>query len=64
MLPVRFEEAEIRKIQALAASEGCTLQNYVHDALMGVVTGREKRRREALDHVVRVSEGLNKRLAQ
>lgn len=64
MLPVRFEEAEIKKIRALASSEGCTLQDYVHDTLMCVVSGRNERRRAALNHVLRVSEGLNKRLAQ
>lgn len=64
MLPVRFEDSEIEEIRAQAAAEGRTLQDYVHEVLMRAVTARTQRRREVLDHVLRVSEGLNRRLAQ
>ncbi|MDQ4021975.1 MAG: hypothetical protein M3257_10225 [Actinomycetota bacterium] len=64
MLPVRFEETEIEEIRAQAAAEGRSLQDYVHDVLMLAIAARTQRRREALDHVLRVSEGLNRRLAQ
>jgi hypothetical protein len=64
MLPVRFEETEIEEIRAQAAAEGRSLQDYVHDVLMLAITARTQRRREVLDHVLRVSEGLNRRLAQ
>jgi hypothetical protein len=64
MLPARFEEAEIEQIRAQAALEGRSLQDYVHDLLMTAVNARAQRRREVLDHVVSVSEGLNQRLAQ
>ena len=64
MLPVRFEDSEIEEIRAQAAAEGRTLQDYVHDVLMLAVAARTQRRSEVLDHVLRVSEGLNRRLAQ
>ena len=64
MLPVRFEESEIEQIRSQAASEGRTLQDFAHDILMEAVVARTNRRREALDHVLRVSEGLNQRLAR
>ena len=63
MLPVRFEESEIEQIRAQAALEGRTLQEYAHDVLMTAVADRARHRAEVLDHVVRVSEGLNRRLA-
>lgn len=63
MLPVRFEESEIEQIRAQADLEGRTLQDYAHDVLMNAVAERTRRRAEVLDHVVRVSEGLNRRLA-
>jgi hypothetical protein len=63
MLPVRFEESEIEQIRAQAALEGRTLQDYAHDVLMGAIADRARRRAEVLDRVVRVSEGLNRRLA-
>jgi hypothetical protein len=63
MLPVRFEESEIEQIRAQAALEGRTLQDYAHDLLMSAVADRTRRRAEVLDHVVRVSAGLNRRLA-
>jgi len=63
MLPVRFEESEIEQIRAQADLEGRTLQDYAHDVLMHAVAERTRRRAEVLDHVVRVSEGLNRRLA-
>jgi hypothetical protein len=64
MLPARFEEAEIEQIRAQAELEGRSLQDYVHDLLMDAVNARVRRRSEVLDRVVRISEGLNKRLAQ
>jgi len=41
-----------------------SFQDYAHDTLMNAVNARIQRRNDVLDHVVRVSEGLNKRLAQ
>lgn len=64
MLPARFEESEIEQIRAQAALEGRTLQDYVHDLLMNAVNSRARRRTEVLDRVLRVSEGLNERLAR
>ncbi|WP_027345482.1 hypothetical protein [Hamadaea tsunoensis] len=64
MLPVRFEESEIEEIRAQAESEGRTLQEYAHDTLMEAVSARAHRRRDTLDRVLRISEGLNRRLAQ
>jgi hypothetical protein len=64
MLPVRFEDAEIEEIRAQAAAEGRSLQDFVHDTLLAAIAIRTQRRRETLDHVLRVSEGLNRRLAQ
>lgn len=64
MLPARFEESEIEQIRVQAALEGRSLQDYVHDLLMNAVNARAQRRAEVLGHVLRVSEGLNKRLAQ
>ena len=63
MLPVRFEDSEIEQIRAQAALEGRTLQDYAHDLLMSAVADRTRLRAEVLDHVVRVSAGLNRRLA-
>ncbi len=64
MLPARFEESEIEQIRAQATLEGRSLQDYVHDLLMSAVNARAQRRNEVLERVLRVSEGLNKRLAQ
>jgi hypothetical protein len=64
MLPARFEESEIEQIRAQAALEGRSLQDYVHDLLMNAVDARARKRTEVLERVVRVSEGLNRRLAQ
>ena len=64
MLPARFEESEIEQIREQAALEGRSLQDYAHDLLMNAVNARAQRRTEVLDRVLRVSEGLNKRLAQ
>lgn len=64
MLPVRFEESEIEEIRAHADAEGRSLQDYVHDILMSAVAARTQRRRDALNRVLRISEDLNRRLAQ
>lgn len=64
MLPARFEESEIEQIRVQAALEGRSLQDYVHDLLMDAVNVRARRRTDVLDRVLRVSEGLNRRLAQ
>jgi hypothetical protein len=64
MLPVRFEEAEIEQIRAQAALEGRSLQDYAHDLLINAVNVRAQRRDEVLDRVLRVSAGLNRRLAR
>jgi hypothetical protein len=37
-----------------------SFQDYAHDTLMNAVNARIQRRNDVLDHVVRVSEGLNK----
>lgn len=64
MLPARFEESEIEQIRAQAALEGRSLQDYVHETLMGAINARVQRRKEVLERVAQVSEGLNRRLAQ
>lgn len=64
MLPARFEESEIEQIREQAALEGRSLQDYVHDLLMSAVNARVLKRAEVLDRVLRISEGLNERLAQ
>jgi hypothetical protein len=64
MLPVRFEEHELAEIRAQAEAEGRSLQDYAHDTLLNAVSARARAREQALEHVVRVSEGLNSRLAQ
>ena len=64
MLPVRFDEAELDQIRAQAEAEGRTLQDFAHEVLMQAVAQRKEHRRAALDHVLRVSEGLNARLAR
>ena len=64
MLPARFEESEIEQIRTQAALEGRSMQDYVHGVVMDAVNARARRRDEVLDRVVRVSEGLNRRLAQ
>jgi KaiC/GvpD/RAD55 family RecA-like ATPase len=66
MLQARFEEPEIEQIRAQAALEGRNLQDYVHDLRMNAVDARARARKRSvvLEHVVRVSEGLNRRLAE
>jgi hypothetical protein len=64
MLPARFEESEIEQIRDQAALEGRSFQEYAHDTLMNAVNSRIQRRDEVLDRVLRISDGLNKRLAQ
>ncbi|MFI5746492.1 Arc family DNA-binding protein [Streptomyces sp. NPDC051644] len=69
-LNLRFTEEELDALRARAESEGRSMQSFAHDAVItaidAVITAINEHSRlfdEAADHVLKVSEELNRRLA-
>jgi uncharacterized protein (DUF1778 family) len=62
-LNVRFTEEELSALRERAEAEGVSMQVFVHDAVVTAVNERARLFNEAAEHVLRVSEELNRRLA-
>ncbi|MFE7719161.1 antitoxin Phd [Nocardia rhizosphaerihabitans] len=62
-LNVRFTDEELDALRQRAEAEGRSMQQFAHDAVVAAVNERARLFNEAADHVLRVSEELNRRLA-
>ena len=62
-LNVRFTEEELDALRQRAEAEGRSMQQFAHDAVVAAINERARLFNEAADHVLRVSEELNRRLA-
>lgn len=62
-LNVRFSDDELSALRTRAEAEGVSMQAFVHDAVIAAVNERSRLFNEAAEHVLRVSEELNRRLA-
>ncbi|RDI66197.1 plasmid mobilization protein [Nocardia pseudobrasiliensis] len=62
-LNVRFTEDELAALRERAEAEGVSMQSFVHDAVITAINERSRLFNEAAEHVLRVSEELNRRLA-
>ncbi|PNG97759.1 Arc family DNA-binding protein [Streptomyces malaysiensis] len=62
-LNLRFTEEELDALRKRAEAEGRSMQSFAHDAVMAAINEHSRRFDEAADHVLRVSEELNRRLA-
>lgn len=63
-LQIPFDEAEVELIRANAAAEGKSVHDFVHDTLLAAVSARSGRRQAELEHVLRASAEINRRLGQ
>lgn len=62
-LNVRFTDEELGALRQRAEAEGRSMQQFVHDAVIKAINEHARLFNEAADHVLRVSEELNRRLA-
>ncbi|MEW2488656.1 hypothetical protein [Streptomyces sp. NPDC048411] len=62
-LNLRFTDEELDALRARAEAEGRSMQAFAHDAVMTAIDAHTRLFDEAADHVLRVSEELNRRLA-
>ncbi|MGW4030375.1 Arc family DNA-binding protein [Streptomyces sp. NPDC004838] len=62
-LNVRFTEEELTALRERAEAEGRSMQSFAHDAVVRAVNEHERLFNEAAEHVLNVSEELNRRLA-
>ncbi|CAL9432302.1 MULTISPECIES: plasmid mobilization protein [unclassified Streptomyces] len=62
-LNVRFTEEELDALRKRAEAEGVSMQSFAHDAVMRRVNEHSRLFEEAAEHVLKVSEELNRRLA-
>ncbi|MBU3067542.1 antitoxin Phd [Nocardia sp. NEAU-G5] len=62
-LNVRFSEEELTSLRERAEAEGVSMQVFVHNAVITAINERARVFNEAAEHVLRVSEELNRRLA-
>ncbi|MEV0076087.1 antitoxin Phd [Nocardia neocaledoniensis] len=62
-LNVRFTDEELDALRQRAEAEGRSMQQFAHDAVVAAINERARLFNEAADHVLRVSEELNRRLA-
>ncbi|MEU7766467.1 antitoxin Phd [Nocardia sp. NPDC049190] len=62
-LNIRFSDEELAALRARAEVEGSSMQQFVHDAVIKAMNEHSRLFNEAADHVLRVSEELNRRLA-
>ncbi|MEU3631775.1 MULTISPECIES: Arc family DNA-binding protein [Streptomyces] len=62
-LNVRFSEEELTALRERAEAEGRSMQAFAHDAVMRSVNEHSRLFDEAAEHVLKVSEELNRRLA-
>ncbi|MFF5502456.1 Arc family DNA-binding protein [Streptomyces roseolus] len=62
-LNVRFTEEELDALRERAEAEGRSMQSFAHDAVIRAVNEHARLFDEAAEHVLKVSEELNRRLA-
>ncbi|MGV9610610.1 plasmid mobilization protein [Nocardia xishanensis] len=62
-LNVRFTEDELNALRERAEAEGTSMQQFVRNAVARAINEHSRLFNEAADHVLRVSEELNRRLA-
>ncbi|MGW2063766.1 Arc family DNA-binding protein [Streptomyces sp. NBC_01544] len=62
-LNLRFTQEELDALRARAESEGRSMRSFAHDAVITAVNEHSLLFNEAADHVLKVSEELNRRLA-
>ncbi|MCX4664134.1 Arc family DNA-binding protein [Streptomyces uncialis] len=62
-LNVRFTDEELDSLRERAEAEGRSMQSFVHDAVVKAINEHARLFNEAADHVLAVSEELNRRLA-
>ncbi|WP_278264811.1 antitoxin Phd [Nocardia sp. AG03] len=62
-LNVRFTDDELDALRQRAEAEGRSMQQFAHDAVVAAINERARLFNEAADHVLKVSEELNRRLA-
>ncbi|MFI6286629.1 Arc family DNA-binding protein [Streptomyces sp. NPDC051018] len=62
-LNVRFTEEELQALRERAEAEGRSMQSFAHDAVIQAISEHARLFNEAADHVLNVSEELNRRLA-
>jgi plasmid stability protein len=63
-IQVALEDHEYEQLRVTAEAAGRSVPEYARDALLGLLYSDAGRRREELLRVARISEALNKRLAQ
>ena len=62
-LNVRFTDEELDALRERAEAEGRSMQSFAHDAVVRAVSEHAHLFDEAAEHVLKVSEELNRRLA-
>ncbi|MGQ4600049.1 antitoxin Phd [Nocardia sp. R6R-6] len=62
-LNIRFSDDELAALRERAEAEGRSMQQFVHDAVIRAINEHSRLFNEAADHVLRVSQELNRRLA-
>ncbi|MFJ8646965.1 plasmid mobilization protein [Streptomyces sp. NPDC093546] len=62
-LNVRFTDEELDALRERAEAEGRSMQSFAHDAVMNAINEHSRLFDEAAEHVLKVSEELNRRLA-
>ncbi|MFJ6406585.1 Arc family DNA-binding protein [Streptomyces hydrogenans] len=62
-LNVRFTEEELDALRERADAEGRSMQSFAHDAVIRAINEHSRLFNEAAEHVLKVSEELNRRLA-
>ncbi len=62
-LNVRFTEEELTALRERAEAEGRSMQSFAHDAVIRAINEHSRLFNEAAEHVLKVSEELNRRLA-
>lgn len=63
-LNLRFTEKELDALRARAEAEGRSMQSFAHDAVISAINEHSRLFDEAAEHVLKVSEELNRRLAR
>lgn len=62
-LDLRFTDEELDALRECAAVEGCSMQDFAHDAVVAAVNEHSRLLDEAAEHAREASEELNRRLA-
>ncbi|WP_335940964.1 hypothetical protein [Streptomyces sp. PTD5-9] len=63
-LNLRFTEEELNALRERVEAEGRSMQSFAHDAVITAINEHSRLFDEVADHVLKVSEELNRRLAR